>query len=258
MSVGFVPTMGALHSGHLELLAQANQHNDISVVSIFVNPRQFNDAADFDKYPRPLEQDILLLSQHDCDVLFLPENDEIYGIHSDIHPDLNGMDKVLEGEFRPGHFDGMLQIVYRLLIAVSPDNLYMGQKDFQQQALVGRMIKVEKLLVKLVTVPIFRESNGLAMSSRNVRLSAEMREKAGLIYATLLQVAGNIKNYESVATALNAGKEALELPHTRLEYLAYCSVVDLKPLDSYAGSGKGVLLVAIWWGDVRLIDNVIV
>lgn len=257
-SIGFVPTMGALHEGHLELLNQAARHADTTVVSIFVNPRQFNDLNDFAKYPRPLSQDIRLLYRNGCNVLFLPDNDQIYAIHEDITPDLQGMDMILEGVYRPGHFDGMLQIVYRLLLAVSPDTLYMGQKDFQQQALVGRMIVYEHLPVHLETVPIIREENGLARSSRNMRLSEASRQEAGLIYKTLRLAAEKIRNQGSVAEALDYSKTTLSRPNTRLEYIDYCSIVDLSSLNVYAGKGLGVLLVAIWWDDVRLIDNFIV
>ena len=186
--IAFVPTMGALHAGHLSLVQKAKEHADTVVVSIFINPSQFNNQLDLIKYPRMLEQDANLLEAVDCDVLFVPIVSEVYppGLNPAITIELGILDEVLEGEFRPGHFKGMLEVVYRLLDIVKPDVLVMGQKDFQQFTLVYHMIEQLKIPVKLIVGETLRELDGLAMSSRNLRLSERMRKITPIIY-TILQ-----------------------------------------------------------------------
>ena len=172
-TIGFIPTMGALHEGHLALIRAAQANGCYTVCSIFVNPTQFNDPSDLEKYPRTPEKDAELLEKVGCDVIFMPEVEEIYppGDIQDFELDFEGLDEVMEGVFRPGHFKGVAQVVKRLLDLVQPDGLYMGQKDFQQVAIVRHLIRVTRFPVELVVVPTVREHDGLAMSSRNIRLS---------------------------------------------------------------------------------------
>ena len=185
--VGFVPTMGALHNGHLSLIRQAKDENNLVVCSIFVNPTQFNDASDLEKYPRTASKDIQLLTSVSCDVLFMPPVEEVYpkGLNTTLELDFGELATVMEGKFRPGHFDGMAQVVNRLLNIVLPHNLYMGQKDFQQLTIVRSMLKQIGSDINLVMCPIVREEDGLAMSSRNVRLTSKHRELALILSQTL-------------------------------------------------------------------------
>jgi pantoate--beta-alanine ligase len=257
-SIGFAPTMGALHEGHLSLVSISKAQNDITVVSIFVNPTQFNDKNDLIKYPKPIENDIALLSKAGCDVLFLPDVNEIYpnGLDTTINVDIGNLEKVLEGEFRPGHFNGMMQVVNRLLNIVMPDKLFMGQKDFQQFTIVRTMLKTLKSNIELIVCPTLRENDGLAMSSRNVRLTPENREKAGILYQCLTFAQENIHSL-SVIEIKEHCKEVLKSSSDKFEYF---DIVDGNTLESVVKIDKNievVALVATWFGDVRLIDNMI-
>ena len=178
-TIGFVPTLGALHEGHMSLLQRSMENCDCTVVSIFVNPTQFNEQSDLEHYPRPLERDIWLLQKQGADVLYLPSKEEVYPDGMDVHPafDIGSMGDILEGAMRPGHFEGVVQVVHRLLSIIQPQELFMGQKDFQQQAIIGKMISDLEMPVDLVTCPTKREPSGLAMSSRNERLSRAARIK---------------------------------------------------------------------------------
>ncbi len=256
-SIGFVPTMGALHEGHLSLIAECRQDCDVTVCSIFVNPTQFNNADDFKKYPRVVETDRELLEKAHCDVLFLPDVEEMYTGTKPIHPDLGGLDKRLEGKFRPGHFDGVVQIVYLLLKAVRPDRLYMGLKDYQQQLIVGRMIREMKLTVELVAAPTMREKSGLAMSSRNTRLTLEQRAAAAAIYRMLTHAKQALKDGMDVADVLHQAEKELSEFDCKPEYITLCDAGTLLPLERYGPEKKAILLTAVWWGDVRLIDNLV-
>ncbi|HRN33993.1 MAG TPA: pantoate--beta-alanine ligase [Saprospiraceae bacterium] len=256
-SIGFVPTMGALHEGHLSLIIGSRKDCDVTVCSIFVNPTQFNNADDFRKYPRVVEADRDLLEKASCDVLFLPDVEEMYAGTKPIRPDLDGLDTRLEGEFRPGHFDGVVQIVYLLLKAVKPDRLYMGLKDYQQQLIVGRMIREMKLPVTLVAEPTMREKNGLAMSSRNMRLTPVQREEAAAIYAMLTHAAQSIKEGLDVPEVLQKAESELADFDCKPEYIVLCDAETLLPLERYDPDRKAILLAAVWWGDVRLIDNLV-
>lgn len=257
-AIGFVPTMGALHQGHLSLIRESQKENDITVCSIFVNPTQFNDAEDFRKYPRNVAVDRELLEEARCDVLFLPDVEEMYGSAETIYPDLEGLDSKLEGSFRPGHFDGVVQIVYLLLKAVEPDRIYMGQKDFQQQLIVGKMIRAMDLHVALRTVPTEREPSGLAMSSRNARLTQVQRDEAAVIHKTLFLATEALRNGIDIDTIIADSVEELEKYDTRLEYFRICDAHTLDDIDHYEPGIPAVILVAVWWGDVRLIDNLLV
>jgi len=189
-TIGFVPTMGALHRGHLSLIDACRKQCDITVCSIFVNPTQFNDPKDFEKYPVTIEQDILLLTQQHTDVLFLPAVQEIYpdGVHALAHYDLGEIENILEGKYRPNHFQGVAQVVDRLLHMVQPDTLFLGRKDYQQCMVINKLIELIQLPVQISIQPTMREDDGLAMSSRNVRLSTAGRKKAIALCQTLLYI----------------------------------------------------------------------
>lgn len=256
--IGFVPTMGALHQGHLSLVRKSKKENDITIVSIFVNPTQFNDKKDLDKYPRSLEADLSLLLTAKADVLFAPRVDEIYPDGSDKSSDidLGGLDKYMEGAFRPGHFKGVAQVVKRLLDIVTPDRLYMGQKDFQQFTIIDYMIKSLKINTELIVCRILREPNGLAMSSRNERLSKETREKSGIIFKTLKAVKKNMLLHSVDALEKYAMKRLNTHPFIP-EYFTICDGYTLKPVKNIKEISYAVACVAVWGDGVRLIDNII-
>lgn len=259
LSVGFVPTMGALHQGHLSLIERSQKENDITVCSIFVNPRQFNDKKDLEKYPRPVGHDIEMLTLAGNNVLFLPEVDDIYppGINIGPDVDLTSLTTQLEGAFRPGHFDGVITVVYRLLDIIRPDRLYMGLKDFQQQRIIGEMISKLSLPATLIPCPSLRESDGLAMSSRNVRLSPEWRQKAPLLYETLTLTAEKLRTADPALLKEEAINK-LNGAGFRPEYFEIRNQETLMPAIDIQADQKYVILVAAWAGDVRLIDNILV
>jgi pantoate--beta-alanine ligase len=254
--VGYVPTLGALHEGHMSLVRKSNAMSDITVVSIFVNPTQFNEKTDLDKYPRTFDADADMLREENCEVLFYPSVEIVYPHGMDKGPDidLKGMDKLLEGAFRPGHFDGVLQVVERLLELVKPDQLYMGQKDFQQFTLIGHMIQQLKIPTELVVCPIKREKNGLAMSSRNVRLTSKEREAAGVIYKTLNYVRRKFKQ-DDASSCIEYALNRLKSKGFKPEYFEIIDGKSLQEVKYYKNSLYIVACVAVWVGDVRLIDN---
>ncbi len=258
-TIGFVPTMGALHKGHVSLVERSRAECQATVVSIFVNPTQFNNAADLEKYPRTAGDDIELLSAARADVLFMPSVAEIYpnGIKQPQKFNFGKLDKVLEGQFRPGHFDGMSQVVYRLLEIVEPNKLYMGQKDFQQFMIVRRMLEILKSETKIEMCRIVRENDGLAMSSRNVRLTHADRLLAPKIYEALQEARNRIGS--------SGPREIQQLTLNRLKSesrfnVEYVEVVDgntLMPIIDFRDSNSVVALTAVWLGEVRLIDNIV-
>ena len=258
--VGFAPTMGALHEGHLELVRMSKADGCLTVASIFVNPTQFNDPKDLEKYPRMPEKDAQLLDSAGCDVLFLPSVEEVYppGVDLTVHLDFGSLDKVMEGEFRPGHFRGMATVVNRLLDIVKPQKLYMGQKDYQQLSIVRDMIRQLALPTELIMCPTVREADGLAMSSRNLRLSAEMRETAPVIYQTLLWAGGELKKGRSAPEISREAVDILTEAGLKPEYFEMADGTTLLPAEHYSDSTPIVACVAAFAGDVRLIDNVIV
>lgn len=256
--IGFVPTMGALHAGHLSLLALCKAQADLSICSIFVNPTQFNQAADLKQYPRTPQEDQRALAAAGCDLLFMPSEAEVYPQGSDQVPQVNlgKLDQVLEGAFRPGHFAGVVQVVSRLLDITQTDQLFMGQKDYQQFAIIRRMIAEQGREVDLVMGPTVRESDGLAMSSRNVRLSPDFRRKAPLIY-TCLQEAKARLGEASIPTIEAQAIDRLKAAGFEPEYF---SIVHAHTLESVAAADTQsplVACVAAWAGDVRLIDNLL-
>ena len=254
--IGFAPTMGALHLGHLDLMRHSKAQNACTVCSIFVNPTQFNDPKDLEKYPRTPEKDLAMLESVGTEVVFMPAVEEIYppGLDLALQLDLNPLDQVMEGAFRPGHFQGMAQVVKRLLDIVQPDRLYMGQKDFQQFSIVGYLIQKMQLPVELVMVPTVRESDGLAMSSRNVRLSPEQRQAAPIIYRTL-EWAKSQLGLQAIAEIETAALQRLNLPDFRPEYFQIVDGKTLKPIINPTEHDWIVACVATWVGEVRLIDN---
>lgn len=257
--VGFVPTMGALHEGHLELVRMSKRDACLTVASIFVNPTQFNDPKDLEKYPRMPEQDAVLLDGVECDVLFLPSVEEVYppGVDLAVQLDFGSLDKVMEGEFRPGHFGGMATVVKRLLDIVKPQKLYMGQKDYQQLSIVRDMIRQLSLSVELVMCPTVRESDGLAMSSRNLRLSAAMREVAPVIYHTLQWSGEELKKGREASEISREAMDKLTEAGLRPEYFEIADGITLLPVRHYGDSESIVACVAAFAGDVRLIDNIV-
>lgn len=257
-TIGFVPTMGALHDGHLELVRLAKRAGDLAAVSIFVNPTQFNDPKDLEKYPRMPDKDAALLIGADCDALFIPPVEEVYPPGADwtIQLDFRQLDKVMEGEFRPGHFKGMATVVHRLLDIVRPQRLYMGQKDFQQLSIVRDMIRQLSMPVELVMCPIRREPDGLAMSSRNMRLSPEMRSAAPAIFQTLTWAKTAFETNPASVAQVEAISR-LAAANLRPEYFDIVDGISLLPVDRWGDSDFVVACTAAFAGEVRLIDNLV-
>jgi len=256
--IGLIPTMGALHQGHLSLLDYVKEYCDIRLCSIFVNPTQFNNAEDLQKYPRPIEKDIDHLEQAGCDLLFMPEVEEMYGEGEEWYLDLEGLDTVLEGAFRPGHFQGVTQIVKKLFDIVKPDVACFGQKDYQQFLVIEKMIQLLKIPVELKLCPTVREASGLAMSSRNVRLSDEGRNQALVIYRSLLYLKHHIMRDTIEKCRAEAIKILESVADLKLEYVEICNLDSLKPLTDHAPNDTAIALIAVWIEGVRLIDNMII
>lgn len=258
--LGFVPTMGALHPGHISLLNTSISENKITVTSIFVNPTQFNDPKDFEKYPVTIENDTKLLESAGCDVLFLPDVGEIYpgGMVPRMKYDLGFLEKRLEGEFRPGHYQGVCMVVHRLLDIVNPEKLYLGQKDYQQCMVIRKLLeltgKTKKTSIRIC--PTFRETDGLAMSSRNMRLNYEERDKAVTIFKALSLIKDNIAEGD-VSGILVSAREMLQNAGFRTDYLEITDATNLSPVHIWDGRQKIAVLVAAYLNEVRLIDNMI-
>jgi pantoate--beta-alanine ligase len=259
LSIGFIPTMGALHRGHVSLIDRSRNSCDVTVASIFVNPTQFNDPKDLEKYPRPESRDIEMLTEAGCHILFMPSVEEIYpkGTTPSVKFNFGKLDKVLEGTFRPGHFDGMAQVVHRLLDIVKPDKLFMGQKDFQQQAIVASLIQQAKLSTELVTCPIIRDEDGLAMSSRNVRLTPEDRAVAPMIHKILQEAYDMVGEYSPSEIQKQAAAKLRAESRFKLEYFEIVDGRTLLQIRLFEDTDYAVALTAVWAGDVRLIDNIV-
>lgn len=259
LQIGFAPTMGALHRGHISLVDRSRNECDITVVSIFVNPTQFNNTDDLTKYPRTPEKDIEMLAESGCDILFMPDASEIYpdGTTPSVKFNFGKLDRILEGVFRPGHFEGMAQVVHRLLEIVNPDCLYMGQKDFQQAAIVGKMLELMKSKTQLISCAIQREDDGLAMSSRNVRLTPEDRSKATLIYKVLQEALDMLGEHNPSEIQRFALSKLKTEPHFKIEYFEIIDGRTLLPIQLFEDTDYAVAVAAVWVGDVRLIDNMI-
>jgi pantoate--beta-alanine ligase len=258
-TIGFVPTMGALHEGHLSLVREARQMADIVIVSIFVNPTQFNEQQDFDKYPRDITADAALLSEYNVDYVFAPSEDEIYAQNFSTYVNVEGVTDTLEGEFRPGHFRGVATVVTILLNTVRPDFAFFGQKDAQQVAVIKRLTTDLGFDSEIVVVPTMREASGLAMSSRNELLTEEQRDKASVIYAGLKAAETLAASGETSAEALveEVKRHIVREPSAALEYVAVTDPDSFAPIIRL-GEGRALITVAARFGDIRLIDNIVI
>lgn len=257
-TIGFVATMGALHEGHLELIRHSRNDNSLTVCSIFVNPSQFNNPADLQKYPRTLESDIEKLERAACDVLFCPDAHEMYERQSILRFDFGHLDKVMEGEFRPGHFSGVALVVSKLFNIVEPHVAYFGQKDWQQFTVIQQLTHELKFNLTLKSIPTFRETNGLAMSSRNALLSAETRQRAGILYQSLTAAADHLRQGISVYKVKAEVKKMIEAePGFTVEYIEVADSENLKPVNNVTESVNPILCIAVFAGEVRLIDNML-
>jgi pantoate--beta-alanine ligase len=256
LTIGFVPTMGALHEGHLSLIKCAKEKSDIVVVSIFVNPTQFNNSEDLENYPIALKDDIKLLEDEQCDILFCPETSEMYpeGNITKKYP-LNGLDKSLEGEKRPGHFDGVCTIVHHLFDVLKPNKAFFGEKDFQQLAIIKQLVKILALEIDIVDCPTVRDADGLAKSSRNKLLSASERKKASLIYEILKKAKSLFPEKEIVDIKCMVENEINGCKEMTLDYVEIVNPENLKPLEKGNTLKKAHILIAAYLGNVRLIDN---
>ena len=258
---GFVPTMGALHKGHISLINNSKKLDDLSVSSIFVNPVQFNDPADFEKYPVTLEKDIALLEAAGCDVLFVPSVSEMYpnGTNIKFHYDLGYLETIMEGQYRPGHFQGVCKVVHRLLEIVKPDNLYLGQKDYQQCMVIKKLIELigMKELIHLNISPTVRDAGGLAMSSRNMRLNENERIKARAIYQALQAIKDKLQKGE-LATIKNLAVNILVEKGFKVDYVEIAGAGNLQIAEKWDGKQNLVALAAVYLNKVRLIDNILV
>ena len=256
--IGFVPTMGALHSGHLSLINEARLSCDVIVASIFVNPTQFNDPKDLERYPRTLDKDLELLDGAGCDFVFAPNVEEMYPEVDNRKFDFGYIESVMEGAKRPGHFNGVAQVVSKLFDIVSPHKAYFGMKDFQQIAIINSMVKQLSYDIEIVSCPIIREADGLAMSSRNALLDENCKKSAPIIYATLkkaLTFAGEKTVNELINYITN---EIDSDPYLEVEYVEIVNFDNLKIVKDWKEDGKKVICVAVFAGKVRLIDNILI
>lgn len=256
-TIGLVPTMGALHAGHLSLMERSCSDNDLTVASIFVNPTQFNNATDLKTYPRTEEKDCALLEKAGVDYAFVPSVEEIYPEPDTRVFDLGEVAEVMEGAMRPGHFNGVAQIVSRLFSYVNPTRAYFGEKDFQQIAVIRRMAQLEGFDFEIIACPIVREADGLALSSRNVRLTPEQRQIAPAIHRTLARSL-DLARDKSVGEVKQWVKEEIDRqPFMTTEYYEIVNPLTMQPTDSWmTPDGPAVGCVTVYCGDVRLIDNI--
>lgn len=257
--VGFVPTMGALHRGHLSLVNTAVSENDIVIVSVFVNPTQFNDKKDLEVYPRNLDADAELLKNAGVTALFAPTPENFYSkeeMSNTFQFDFNGLDKVMEGKFRPGHFNGVVQVVSKLFSIINPDNAYFGEKDFQQLAIIRYMVKKMGFTTKIIGCPIVREESGLALSSRNALLTDSQKKLAANIYAVLKE-STTFYHMTTVAELKEASIKAIEQHEgLKVEYFEIVNADTLLPIDKWEDADYVVGCITVFCGSVRLIDNI--
>ena len=256
-SIGFVPTMGALHEGHASLISTAKDQNQLVICSIFVNPTQFNKTEDLEKYPRKEMEDISILEEIGCDFLFMPSTEEIYKNYEFAGIDLKELETVMEGKFRQGHFQGVCQIVYRLFDLIKPTRAYFGLKDFQQVAVIKYMTSFFNLPIEIIACPTIREENGLALSSRNLRLSAIEKQEALIIFKTLDFIEKNLDHFESIS---NLRSKALQIFNEGKLTLEYLEIVDQSTLTVKNDHSKTNLVacIAAYGNHIRLIDNMII
>ena len=256
-TIGFVPTMGALHEGHLTLIRQAANENDFVVVSIFVNPIQFNNPEDLAKYPRNLDEDLQKLEGTGCRLVFAPTPEEMYPAPDLTLFDFGQLDKVMEGKFRPGHFNGVAIVVKRLFEIVTPNKAYFGEKDFQQLAILKKMVEQLQIPVEIVACSIVREHDGLAMSSRNARLTADQRAEAPVIFKALTSAKQNHSWFIPAGVKQLVRGEIEENHLFRVEYVDVVNAETLQPFEDWMDVEHAVVCVAAFIGSVRLIDNIV-
>lgn len=256
-TIGFVPTMGALHKGHLSLLHASSKNNDLTIASIFVNPTQFNKREDLDNYPRTLEHDLVLLEKNLCDVVFIPSIDEIYtnGVSSQ-HFDFDGLENEMEGKYREGHFNGVGTIVKKLFEIVLPTNAYFGEKDFQQLQIVRKLVKKSTLKVNVISCATHRETNGLAMSSRNSRLTSQERDAASIIFQILCEVKNKIGKTPLKAIDQWVSEQFEKHPLFKLEYFTIANEETLKKISEISPQKNYRAFIAVYAREVRLIDTI--
>src|SRR5260221_4353667 len=253
-TIGLVPTMGALHAGHLFLVESSRAENQVTVGTVYVNPTQFNNASDLDKYPRSIDSDMELLEKGGCDALFYPDNQEMYAKTSTVKIEFGDLDKILEGKFRPGHFSGVALVVSKLFNIVQPAIAYFGQKDFQQFKIIEELVDELKFDVKLKRMPVFREADGLAMSSRNMRLHDADRKKAIVFYESLSAAQKLLAQGQSILNVKEFVKQKCESIYgVKLDYFELADSENLNLLETV--TDKSVLLIAGFIGEVRLLDN---
>jgi pantoate--beta-alanine ligase len=254
-SIGFVPTMGALHEGHISLLSKSMEENDLSVCSVFVNPIQFNNSSDLEKYPRNLDDDIQKLEDAGCDMVFAPTVEEMYPDAVKESYDFGPLEHVMEGEKRPGHFNGVAVVVNRLFEICLPHRAYFGEKDFQQLLIIRELVRMKKLNVEIIGCPIIREADGLAMSSRNMRLSPEERKLAPVIFQTLSWIKSQAGKADIDFLIEEAGNRLNQYDAITVEYVKIVDEHSLMPIHQWDSSGDIRAFVALFLGEVRLIDN---
>jgi pantoate--beta-alanine ligase len=258
-SIGFTPTMGALHSGHLSLVEASKRENDISVVSIFVNPKQFGESKDLTTYPKPIEKDMDMLITAGVDYLFLPDYEDVYPNNIDF-PEipLGAIETTLEGESRPGHFQGVALVVKRFFDIITPSNAYFGQKDFQQTVVVGMLIEHFNLKTTLRVCAIAREKNGLAMSSRNIRLNPQDQSKAGFLYQSLVKLKEST-HHVALKEAVSKTRKYLEsMPTVKVEYLAAINGNTMEEVESLDDASYIAVVTVVQFGGIRMLDNLII
>lgn len=256
-TIGFVPTMGALHQGHISLVKKCCEQNDVCIVSIFVNPTQFNNPTDLEKYPRTIEEDTKILKEAGADIVFVPSVQEIYPEPDNRQFDFGLLDKVMEGKFRPGHFNGVAQVVSRLFDIVKPDRAYFGEKDFQQLAIIRQMVRQLNIPVEIVPMPIRREDSGLAMSSRNQRLTGDQKTEAVNIYR-ILSDSKALYNQKTVEEVRIWVVESInKIPFLEVEYFEIVDGNTLQQIVDWKDTDYAVGCITVFCGEVRLIDNII-
>lgn len=255
LTVGLVPTMGALHEGHLSLIRRAKKENDIAVASVFVNPVQFNNPTDLEKYPRTPERDVAMLEGAGCDAVFMPSVEEMYPTKVEDHYDFGAIEHVMEGACRPGHFNGVAIVVRKLFEIVEPNRAYFGEKDFQQLAIISKLVKDYHINLEVVPCDIVREKDGLAMSSRNMRLNADERAIAPMIYKVLRETVANVETMSPAEMKAFALKKYSDIKQFDVEYVEIADETTLQSVTDWKDSQHARIFVALQLGPVRLIDN---
>ena len=255
LTIGFVPTMGALHDGHISLIVKSKAQNDLTVCSVFVNPTQFDNAEDLEKYPRNTEEDTALLAAAGCDAVFFPAIHDMYPETTESESyEFNGLENQMEGRYRKGHFDGVATIVSRFFDLIQPDKAYFGEKDFQQLRIIEELVKQKNYPVKIVPMPIYRAKSGLALSSRNARLSEKFLKEAPQIFK-ILNLVNDWKNELSVTETIHQVEEEFRKTDLKLEYFMLCDEKTLEPINSWDEAENIRAFVAAYAGKIRLIDN---